>query len=237
MLMPSHPVRLSSATSRPGSEADALRRVLLGLPLPTLLLSPMMAGCGGASGGIGAVNSMPNRATGKAMSKAEECDDGDMKSCNWIGIWFMVGGAGKDRKDEGRRFLRHACKEGYQPSCKRANVLARRGSSSTTSGTTSSPASSSSSGARQVSESALPYSAPENVRTVARRCDGGNLKSCHGVGAWLLLGKGDTPGKKRRIEGLKIIQTNCKNGYEKSCELIAKLKEMIRKKKQESGSI
>ncbi|MCO4761437.1 MAG: hypothetical protein KC502_08030 [Myxococcales bacterium] len=198
--------------------------------LPVLIIAPTFAACGGGGGGIGAVNSMPSRATNKAMSKAEDCDDGDMKACNWVGIWFMVGGAGKDRKYEGKRYMRHACKNGYRPACKLARALGKRrtkSSSSTTRRRTSG----------QRAEAALPYSAPDNVRTVARRCDRGNLKSCHTIGAWLLLGKGDTPGKKRRVAGLKIIQKNCKAGYSKSCTLIQKLKEMIRKKKQRQGSI
>ena len=201
---------------------------LFALLVPALLLSPAMMGCGSGNTGIGAVNSMPNRASDKAISKAENCDDGNMKACNWVGIWFMIGGAGKDRKSEGKRFLRHACKQGYRPSCKLANALNRRRPSRVRPRT------------MQRAEAALPYSAPQKVRTVARRCDSGNLKSCHSVGAWLLLGKGDTPGKKRRVPGLKIISRNCKRGYQPSCKLIRKLKEMLREKKQQQqqqGSI
>lgn len=201
--------------------------------LPTLLVAPTLVACGGGGGGIGAANSMPANASDKAMSKAEDCDDGNMKACNWVGIWFSIGGAGKDRKVEGRRYFRHACDEGYRPACKMMRALNRNGGSLTS----RSSSSSRSSGLQQRSESALPYSAPDNVRKVARACDNGNQKSCHAVGAWLLLGKGDTPGKKRRIEGLKIVQKNCKNGYQKSCSLIQKLKELLRKKKQQQGSI
>lgn len=204
------------------------RAVALGV---ALLLSVTLAGCGGGSSSFGAVDKMPSRASDKAMDKAESCDDGDMKACNWVGIWFMVGGAGNSRKHEGRRFLHHACGEGYEPSCKLLRALNKRRGSAGRSSTRRS-------GLTQRSEAVLPYSAPDNVRKVARQCDRGNHKSCHAIGAWLLLGKGDTPGKKRRVAGLKIVQKNCKNGYAKSCTLIQKLKEMLRKKKQQQqGSI
>ena len=199
--------------------------------LMTIALSVVLvSGCGSSGNSFSAVDRMPSRASDKAMDKAESCDDGDMKACNWVGIWFMVGGAGKSRKREGRRFLRHACNEDYKPSCKLLRALDRRSSRG------SSRSSSASRGLTQRSESALPYSAPDNVRNVARQCDRGMQKSCHAVGAWLLLGKGDTPGKKRRVAGLRIIQKNCKNGYAKSCTLIQKLKALLAKKKR-NGSI
>lgn len=89
-----------------------------------LLLVLMLTGCGGSSG-IGVADNMPTRASDKAMSKARACDNGKARACNWIGIWFMVGGAGSERKAEGRRFLHHACNKGYQPSCKLARALNR----------------------------------------------------------------------------------------------------------------
>lgn len=86
------------------------------------------AGCGsaGSSRSIGATASMPTSASSKAMDHAEACDDGELKSCNWLGIWFLVGGAGKERRVEGVRYLKHACNEGYQPSCKLIDALRRK---------------------------------------------------------------------------------------------------------------
>lgn len=51
---------------------------------------------------------------------------GEMKSCNWPGIWYLVGGAGKERRAEGVRYLKHACDEGYSPACKLIEALRRR---------------------------------------------------------------------------------------------------------------
>lgn len=83
-----------------------------------------LAGCGGgSSNSIGAVSSMPSNASSKAMGKAEDCDDGDMDACNWLGIWFMVGGAGKERRREGMRYIKHACDEGNDKACKLLNAL------------------------------------------------------------------------------------------------------------------
>ncbi|MCB9738928.1 MAG: hypothetical protein H6747_06645 [Deltaproteobacteria bacterium] len=87
----------------------------------------LTTGCGAtSSSGIGAASSMPSSASDKAMSHAESCDDGEMKSCNWLGIWYLVGGAGKQRRAEGVRYLKHACNEGYSPSCKLIEALRRR---------------------------------------------------------------------------------------------------------------
>ena len=52
------------------------------------------------------------------MSKAESCDDGDLDACNWVGVWYMVGGAGKERRGEGVRYVQHACTQGHDRACK-----------------------------------------------------------------------------------------------------------------------
>ncbi len=95
------------------------------LPLLFALAAAPLAGCGGGSSSIGAVDAMPSSASSKAMGKAEACDDGDLDACNWLGIWFMVGGAGKERRREGVRYIRHACDEGHDKACKLLAALRR----------------------------------------------------------------------------------------------------------------
>jgi hypothetical protein len=107
---------------------DPLRRprrlpsALIALLVAALLGAPL-AGCGGGSSGIGAVDAMPSGASGKSMEKAEACDDGDLDACNWLGIWFLVGGAGKERRGEGVRYIRHACDEGLDKACRLLSAL------------------------------------------------------------------------------------------------------------------
>lgn len=95
------------------------------LPLLFALCVAPLTGCGGGSSSIGAASSMPAGASSKAMDKATSCDDGDLDACNWLGIWFMVGGAGKERRGEGVRYIRHACDEGLDKSCKLLAALRR----------------------------------------------------------------------------------------------------------------
>lgn len=103
---------------------SALRHVRTPLVL-ALVLSFSLVACGGSSSSIGAVDAMPSGANDKAMEKAESCDDGDLDACNWLGIWFMVGGAGKERRAEGIRYIRHACDEGLEKACKLMEALRR----------------------------------------------------------------------------------------------------------------
>jgi hypothetical protein len=86
-------------------------------------LALTMAACGGSAKSIGAAGDMPSSATAKAMDKAEACDDGDLDACNSLGIWFMVGGAGKERRNDGIKYISHACDEGLDKACKHLNAL------------------------------------------------------------------------------------------------------------------
>lgn len=200
-------------------------------------------GCGGAGGGIGAVNTMPANATGKAMSQAENCDDGDMKACTWIGIWFMVGGAGKQRSYEGRRFLHHACKNDYAAACKLITALNRPKAPATaaaptqpappvapaTSDTGTGSASGDTAGAGAC-ERDLPGSAPEELRAAAGRCDNGNLTACREVAVWLLKGNG---GKEKIIVGLRWLKHACDRGDETSCNLIEEIKRKLKERQDQ----
>jgi len=91
-------------------------------------LTLLLSACGGSSS-IGAVDAMPAGASEKAVEKAEACDDGDLDSCNWLGIWYMVGGAGKERRREGVRYIQHACDEGLDKACKLMAALRKAANS------------------------------------------------------------------------------------------------------------
>ncbi len=215
------------------------------MPAALVALALTGTGCGGG-GGIGAVNSMPSNATDKSMQKAEECDDGELASCRWIGIWFMLGGAGKDRRYEGRRFLDYACREGDGASCKLKAALEKAANkSSSNSGSTSGSGSSgsgssgsfsdlvggggggSSSGAGAC-ESSLPSGVPDDVREGARKCDNGEQKFCHAIAFWYLKGNG---GKERRVDGVKWFKHACERGYQPSCEAIETIKRKLEEMK------
>lgn len=94
-----------------------------------VVLAFAVTACGGGSSSIGAAEAMPSNATDKAREKAEACDEGDLDSCNWVGIWFMVGGAGKERRREGVRYIQHACDEGLDKSCKLMAALRKAANS------------------------------------------------------------------------------------------------------------
>ena len=117
-------IRTTSATNGV-SRLSTFARASLGL---TLLLALLLSACGGSSS-IGAVNAMPAGASHKAVEKAQACDDGDLDSCNWLGIWYMVGGAGKDRRREGARYIQHACDEGLDKACKLVAALRKAANS------------------------------------------------------------------------------------------------------------
>ena len=217
----------------------------------SLGLVTTLAGCGG-SGGIGAVNTMPRRASSKAMDKAEECDDGDMKSCTWVGIWFMVGGAGAERRYEGRRFLDYACREGHAPACKLRTALDKQSSKTNAkaapapssglgvaggqtvdddaSARPSAPAAAAPSADAGECERGLPASAADDVRETARRCDNGNLASCQQVGVWYLKGQG---GKERVADGIRWLKHSCDRGHEPACALIEELKRRLQEMKDQ----
>lgn len=93
-----------------------------------LALALFLSACGG-SNSIGAVDAMPAGASDKAVEKAEACDDGELDSCNWLGIWYMVGGAGKERRREGVRYIQHACDEGLDKACKLMAALRKAANS------------------------------------------------------------------------------------------------------------
>lgn len=90
------------------------------LPLAACLV--LATGCGAATS-VGAVGSLPIVVSSTASNNAEACDDGDLRACTWLGVWFTLGGAGASRKQSGRRFIRHACKGGYSPACKLTDAV------------------------------------------------------------------------------------------------------------------
>jgi len=119
---------------RGSAAARSLRSFAVAITI--IALSFSLSACGGGGGysrdsgyrggGPGATAAMPGHASSKARNHAANCDGGNMKSCNWVGIWFLVGGAGKGRKAEGVRYLKYACNNGYQPSCKLINALRKK---------------------------------------------------------------------------------------------------------------
>lgn len=216
------------------------------------LISLALAGCG-SGGGIGAANTMPPNASSKAMDKADECDDGDLKACTWVGIWFLVGGAGKDRRYEGRRFLAYACKGGNSAACKlvaaldkpsakpttrpaaapsgRAGIAAGQTVGDNPPATPSEPAVPAAPAADAGDcERGLPAVATADDRETARRCDNGNLASCHQVGVWYLKGQG---GKDRVSEGVRWLKHGCERGHEASCTLLEELKRRLQEMKDQ----
>ena len=127
---------MNAITFSRGFAADGFLRSFAVI-ITVLALSFSMAACGGGGsysrdsgysrgGGPGASSAVPARASRKVHNHAENCDDGNMKSCNYIGVWFLVGGAGKSRKVEGVRYIKYACHNGYQPSCKLIDALRRK---------------------------------------------------------------------------------------------------------------
>lgn len=121
-----HLATLDKATTT-SNQARHSRAVTAGVSL-AMSLALLLSACGGSSS-IGAVDAMPAGASDKAVEKAEACDDGDLDSCNWLGIWYMVGGAGKERRREGVRYIQHACDEGLDKACKLMAALRKAANS------------------------------------------------------------------------------------------------------------
>ncbi len=227
--------------------------LLLGLALP-------LVGCGGG-GGIGAVNTMPRRASEKAMDKAEECDDGDLKSCTWIGIWFMVGGAGPERRYEGRRFLDYACREGHSPACNLRAALDKAGNKTAAKPAPApTPAPSSSGGLGLAGGSSVDDgggsapSAPVAPAAVAPSADAGDCerglpssaaddvreaaRRCDNgnLSSCQQVGvwylKGQG-GKDRVKDGVLWLKHSCDRGHEPACALIEELKRRLQEMKDQ----
>lgn len=121
-----HLATLDKATTT-SNQARRSRAATAGVSL-AMSLALLLSACGGSSS-IGAVDAMPAGASDKAVEKAEACDDGDLDSCNWLGIWYMVGGAGKERRREGVRYIQHACDEGLDKACKLMAALRKAANS------------------------------------------------------------------------------------------------------------
>ncbi len=121
-----HLVTPAQATTT-SNQARRSRAATAGVSL-AMSLALLLSACGGSSS-IGAVDAMPAGASDKAVEKAEACDDGDLDSCNWLGIWYMVGGAGKERRREGVRYIQHACDEGLDKACKLMAALRKAANS------------------------------------------------------------------------------------------------------------
>ncbi len=114
------PAETATRTAIPaiGDASRRRRRATVSAGLFAALTSALIGCGGGNANSIGTVAGMPQGASGKAMSKAESCDDGDLDACNWVGVWYMVGGAGKERRGEGVRYVQHACTHGHDRACK-----------------------------------------------------------------------------------------------------------------------
>ena len=77
--------------------------------------------CGG---GFNSVDRLPSSASNRARSQASACDDGDRVACNWLGVWYLVGGAGDAQRAQGVGLMQRACSLGQRDACELAREAA-----------------------------------------------------------------------------------------------------------------
>lgn len=94
-----------------------------------LLITAVVAtasACGGASApvtddaaanGAFAGASLPPEATKKVKINRANCFKGDALACDWVGVWFQVGGAGEAQRGHARAYFKRSCDKGHQPGC------------------------------------------------------------------------------------------------------------------------
>lgn len=208
-----------------------MQRVLVLSLLAAATISLPACGGAGANKSWNAMDELPARASTKAQGHAERCDDGVLKSCQWMGIWYAVGGGGPARRHFARKYFNFACNEGLNSSCKLMNntgKLAALGDKMRAKQNAGGGGARTGGGGIQAAAK-LPGNAPQKIVGVANQCDAGEMKSCHALSAWYMLGGA---GKDKKIQGLAYTAHACKNGYQPACELIEKLKQKLRERKQ-----
>jgi hypothetical protein len=60
---------------------------------------------------------LPPEATKKVKMNRAKCLKGDAQACDWVGVWFQVGGAGGARRGDARVYFKRACDKNHQPGC------------------------------------------------------------------------------------------------------------------------
>lgn len=97
---------------------------LIHIAIATLIALALSACAGAPTGapkvvkdGMAATAMLPDVATDKVRAKAKLCDDGDPIACDWVGVWFLVGGGGQEHVSKSQKFFDFACKHGYRRGC------------------------------------------------------------------------------------------------------------------------
>ena len=98
---------------------SALARLLI------VAVTAVAVGCAGAStggekvvsDGMDATGQLPKFATAKVKMHAAKCDKGDPVACDWVGVWFLVGGGGSKHVGKAEAFFKFACQHGYRRGC------------------------------------------------------------------------------------------------------------------------
>ena len=99
-----------------------IRRVHICRLLIALCLGFAVA-CGGSTGGTKVIadgfdgGKLPDHATAKVKANHAKCSKGDPVACDWVGVWFLVGGGGQQHVDRAKGFFDFACKRGYRRGC------------------------------------------------------------------------------------------------------------------------
>ena len=168
-----------------------------------------------------AAGSVPDHAGAAVHRNAVSCDDGVLDACHWLGVWFLVGGAGPDRKAEGRVWLEHACSLGHKRAC-----AVSAGQSNDEGAGPPHPG-------PFHARLDLPDGAPDTARVQAEFCDTGEMKACNWVGVFYLMGGGGT---ELRLRGVDYLRTACDRGYDASCRLVEALRQKLQEL-QDRGEI
>ncbi|GEM_PF-2820036 len=88
-----------------------------------LLLAAIVPGCAGASGGETIVKDgftgqpLPPHATRKVKTREKNCRNGNPQACDWVGVWYLVGGGGQKNVPRAEKYFDFACNHGYRRGC------------------------------------------------------------------------------------------------------------------------
>ncbi len=87
------------------------------------LVLMVVSACGGTTAGgksAGVVDGrapLPPHATAKVKANHGKCKKGDPIACDWVGVWFLVGGGGQDNVSRAQTYFKFACDHGYRRGC------------------------------------------------------------------------------------------------------------------------
>lgn len=99
------------------------QRLIIATLSSLLAIALSVSGCAGGTGGTKVVKDgfqggeLPPHATAKVKANYGKCNGGDPIACDWVGVWFLVGGGGQKNVNRAKAYFDFACKHGYRRGC------------------------------------------------------------------------------------------------------------------------